>query len=800
FLFFGFFLINVFGEDAILFEADLGWFTSDIQYKVLKDSDDKYDVYIGEKEIRGGYDTVDSAINSVKDYYKENDIDYTLKNYQAYSSDGFAEVGSGRSKKVITTIDLEKRAYGFMVENSQYDAIYREKFVEKPKSIERSEEVQIEGDNDEQLEDSLAGDDVVEATNEDSGTGLTRSLNVPAGDSSTSQNEPTNTVNKQSSLGQPSVNVKENVVVSEGKKEETPKATLSCDGKECKLIGTLGSYSLEEPFKSKEEAAAYLIVNKQIVYDEKQVDEEVLELVKGVEKSDFSIISDLLKKTKDDEALLASLAQDNSIYSSKLEDYKSGKEMNKDELNFFIRNVKLNPNEVEVYVNSLKDKSDDLSNYESGNGCVDEDDCKEKIKDVKKEIYDINKVLSDGKYDANALLLTLNSADREAFLENVKNNDHGDDWLGSISSFFDFRTQQDIAVGIYMKTVEDERNNLNKGIYTNKKDVKVYDPNKVEDAVLTFNKNLVKNAVAGSGVTCDDGDFGACLTTVRQKIIACGEDENCKGKYKLVAARLEAGSEHEMIEYGWTQSIISSIISPRASDLKAARMFGFEEDYSNVPTFLKESFPSQMCMGKIEGYLDKTETEAGGLTKYGCDNEDYVAKYNEVTKKFEQVGNPNCIKVMVDLRAQRTQITPNGEVAISYSYFLRAPNGVDLKAVLAVTYMDAGVRKKDLLSGELIKITGGETKKGFDAVDFKINSSDISKVADTQESFYLGLLALDSANRPVYSESVPIALITGGDSYTFNVFSPVGSNTGGSVASGGVANKELTASDMLDLI
>ncbi|MCA9459783.1 MAG: hypothetical protein KC550_04515, partial [Nanoarchaeota archaeon] len=551
---------------------------------------------------------------------------------------------------------------------------------------------------------------------------------------------------------------------------------------------------------------AFLISNVNNI-DTTKTDSKVAELMNKVSEGDISTINDITKKlnSNDKNIFLEKLASGaSSDYKNKLDNYKSGKnidDMDKKELNFFIANVKLEKDDVKVYVNSLEMKSEDLAKYESGQNCNTEDDCKERIKEVKAEISNIENVLSGAKYDANALLLTLSPSEREAFLKNRKDAEHSSGWLGKIGSFFDFRSQQDIAVGIYLKSISDERDNLNNELFKVSGKFKTYNTEGAEDAVNTYNQNLISKAVAGSSLDGKCGvDFNECLGQVRDRIATCGENEDCKADLRLVAARLEAGSEYEMIESGWTQSIISSILSPKASDMKAARFFGFEEDYTDVPTFLKESFPSQMCMGKIEGYLDKTETESGGLTKYGCDNEDYVSKYDEQTKKFEQVGNPNCIKVMVDLRAQRTQITPDEEVAISYSYFLRAPSGVDLRVILALTYMDNGVRKKDLLTEDIIKLTGGETKKGFDSVDFKINSSDISKVLDTSDSFYLGLLALDSSNRPVYSESVPIALITGGDSYSFDVFTPTGSGSESGTSQGSVANKELSASDMLDLI
>ena len=182
--------------------------------------------------------------------------------------------------------------------------------------------------------------------------------------------------------------------------------------------------------------------------------------------------------------------------------------------------------------------------------------------------------------------------------------------------------------------------------------------------------------------------------------------------------------------YGALQTILN--VDQQA--LQAAEFFGYESQFNNLPEALREDFPSQVCMYEIDGYLnEQRNTAVGGVqgsTQYGCLNQKSV-NIDEETGNAEVVGNHPCLQVIGDIRAQRTPLTPNNEVDISFSSYMQAPPGTTINGKVIAQYtLDEQVN--EVLSD--FTISDGDTKSLNKIFSIPDNSTkhDFDKFDDSQ--------------------------------------------------------------------
>lgn len=258
-----------------------------------------------------------------------------------------------------------------------------------------------------------------------------------------------------------------------------------------------------------------------------------------------------------------------------------------------------------------------------------------------------------------------------------------------------------------------------------------------------YNNEIAKNTFLGIDAMEDCTE-----NCVQQAKDYCSGDGNGKTECRVGLKELE---QNEMVEVGMLYSVVQAILNPDQNALKAARLFGFEANYDYVPALLKEPFASQMCLAKIDGYLDKEIENAGGITKYSDDK--------------------NNLEVLGDIRAQRTRITPDNKTMITYSAFVNSvvrkdPNleeatstSVDLKYMVGISYRKNGELVKDQLS-QIISVNSGKSDSRFDSVNFPINATE-----DQVENFVIHLVVVDANNQPKFTLTYPIILIEGGDYY-----------------------------------
>jgi len=241
--------------------------------------------------------------------------------------------------------------------------------------------------------------------------------------------------------------------------------------------------------------------------------------------------------------------------------------------------------------------------------------------------------------------------------------------------------------------------------------------------------------------------------------------------------------------------IVTAITNPDYNSLKAAKLFGFESNFDNVPSFLKEEFPSQICIAKIEGYLDKERKSSGGVTKYGCsETKDPHFDFNR--GRLLDGANPNCLQVLTDLRAQRTRTTPDGKTAISYSYFLKGPQYGKVFYLLAISYSQGGkIRKVAIADPKELK--NGSVAKGFEEISLPINKS-LGTI--NENTFQIGIVSVFEDKRPYITLTYPVVFIEDGDFY-YDTTQTTGNVQGNSLARSqqGALQQSLNTQDMLQL-
>jgi len=353
---------------------------------------------------------------------------------------------------------------------------------------------------------------------------------------------------------------------------------------------------------------------------------------------------------------------------------------------------------------------------------------------------------------------------------------------------------------IYICKKEDSINECNKKIKehnskvkTNKNKIKLIQPSYEDRNRDKANKFLTLSNIKNEDIKMNcEGD----LTTnyCKTAIDTYCKDNAHKDDCKIIKSNFDTAKGASEIKSSAAYVIAAGIFNPDQSALDAARLFGVEANYNNVPKFLRETFTSQICEAKIDGYLDKTINQGGGQTAYGSCSE-------VLDPTQPNVDRSQCIQVIGDIRAQRTQITPDKKTQITYSAFIRAPQTGDIKVIVAISYLTSnGILKKKLISNNISTISKNGVKNFYEHVALPIN---LTKSQVKSNSFKINLLAINP-DRSVYVKlSTPIILQTF-DDRTASVYQEnlngAGNTQGNNQANNQASSTELTSNDMLSMI
>ncbi len=388
---------------------------------------------------------------------------------------------------------------------------------------------------------------------------------------------------------------------------------------------------------------------------------------------------------------------------------------------------------------------------------------------------DVNIASIKGKYNTNKLdketiekipateIMALPLAEKEALIKLA--NDEGDGYLNSIFSAF---TQKMTATTLGAKTVDE----VSKNTAASCSGCSAAQYNTEYEKQLNSKlSNLCSNAL-NSNKPCSCS-LNSCDLNVLSQLD--------KDIYNSIKNNYDKKTQ---VETNGIYKAISILTNPDENALKASKLFGLDEAFNFKDNALYdvfgEPFPSNICIAKIDGYLDDQQNTNGGVTSYQFGTDDPDEKLSE-----------RSINVRYDLRAQMTRVTPDAKVSISYSYFVKAPFEEDLQFIIAVSYVADNKVKKVALT-DLKSIKGGEKSNGFETVDLPLNSTNVD-----ENSFQIGLVAVDSTKSPVYSVTTPIILITSGTN-NYNINSGSGNSQGNTNAQSNA--NSFGVEDMLNLI
>lgn len=200
-----------------------------------------------------------------------------------------------------------------------------------------------------------------------------------------------------------------------------------------------------------------------------------------------------------------------------------------------------------------------------------------------------------------------------------------------------------------------------------------------------YNKALDEATVNGindalcSDTSCTCRDMISCSGLVTSK---CVGDNAGSASCRVAKRWLENNDDYTQVETGTSYFIMSNLISWFTLDEGTVALgesvFGLE--YEQQP-----DLSSMICKNKIDGYFEGSrETTVGGVTgstDYGCIYQD-----GQIEPIGEKEIDPSCLTVISDLRAQRTQRTPDGNSIISYTSYIRAPESNDITYTIKVAY------------------------------------------------------------------------------------------------------------------
>lgn len=404
----------------------------------------------------------------------------------------------------------------------------------------------------------------------------------------------------------------------------------------------------------------------------------------------------------------------------------------------------------------------------------------ESLTAARKDLKDAeNLVLSRPEDEVGAAILAMTDEQRSTFLDTYNKDQCSGKFFESLCTLFNRKNLKEIALNSYYKEVKKlEEKTIT---YTNSEAKKIKDEkDRKEDEYLKcinskdpvekcrslkneideLNKelddyhnielaniayyDLPSEMQKDSNINskCLNKEIGLeCIDSVKN--FNCKEDKLCEDKKKEAEALFNAGYKQTKVQSTFFDNILAPILRPDQAALRAARFFGVEPNYKNVPQWLGESFPSQICMYKIDGYLDDEQINSGGgTTGYSFDS------------------NQSSLEPIYDMRAQRTPITPENKTTISYSYFLRAPDDKGLQYTVVVSYVQKRAKKIKVIPG-IKSVEKEKTVSDSTFIDLQINATE-----KDIKSFHIYLRVLEEGaeRSQIYTlTSAPVILIRRGE-------------------------------------
>ncbi len=396
-----------------------------------------------------------------------------------------------------------------------------------------------------------------------------------------------------------------------------------------------------------------------------------------------------------------------------------------------IQDYKTNPlaefssNEKQILSSSgiLRDSSVYLKAIEQIQTCSDKDECKK---------YDqiINEIPSEQMFEVYS---GLSPENLEYINQKITQAECSNGWFTGLCKFMNKKTVLD---KIEANTLDAIRG------------LTQPDPDKTNSAIKDYVKKNIEDTLKSLNINDPSYDDLKTLKLQIDNAKANCQDDACIQKADMALSVVNPAIKNERVKVKNAYSIIDLITNPDSAGVNAAKLFGFEANYDNLPIFLRESVASQICYDKIEGYLDKNIENDGGVTTYGCTDDKL------------------CIEVISDLRAYRTAITPDNKTYLTYSYYIKGREDTYFEYSISVYYEEnSNIKKVELESGNM---TGEGSRNNFDTVELDLNtgSENISQ--------YSFKIVLDGNS--YIKQEYPVVLIAENGTYDINTNKYAGDN------------------------
>ncbi|NQZ84114.1 MAG: hypothetical protein HRU03_00175 [Nanoarchaeales archaeon] len=242
-------------------------------------------------------------------------------------------------------------------------------------------------------------------------------------------------------------------------------------------------------------------------------------------------------------------------------------------------------------------------------------------------------------------------------------------------------------------------------------------------------------------------------------ITMCNGDVSCQEDKIDEMKNMEKYAEgFNEVETNWVYSLIDAIKNPDALGISAAKAFGIQTYYDDLPKWLTEQglAVSYICIGDIHGYLDD-ESSLGGTTIIG-DGSLTKYSYDIGGDDYGRSGDVTTLEVVYDIRAKMTRITPNGETGITISVYLKAPHNINITYMLGIGYKSGDEYINKILGNNESTINKGETFSELIPIDLEVeNPSEV-----VESSFFLYLKVRTGNGVVVANDNVNIYLVTKG--------------------------------------
>lgn len=231
--------------------------------------------------------------------------------------------------------------------------------------------------------------------------------------------------------------------------------------------------------------------------------------------------------------------------------------------------------------------------------------------------------------------------------------------------------------------------------------------------------------------SCENSFDEICRNAINNINCEGTNAKKCKSNKKKALNMLDENEKNQFIETGLVYEVFSFLKDDFESGKTVARAFHIQPKYENVPEWLNDTFASKICMAKIGGYLtDKLIGNDAIKDGYNPSNFDtggtrYGSCVQDDKNPNTQQSSLDCTEVKADIRATKSQLTPDNKIWISYSALLKTPTSGEVTTAIMLSYTQGKTNKKQKKIIKFLNISNSEGKywQDYNNYELEINTT-----------------------------------------------------------------------------